>query len=82
MPRITELVTSLQIQSNTLPTEPVMTEVETEQDQDDMSVEERKERPSAGLSNISSQGCSRVFVIKSKKSIKHTFLFIILNPLH
>ena len=75
MPRITELVTTLQIQSNNLPPEPVMTEVETEQDQDDMSVEGRKERPdrpSVGLSNISSQGCSRVFVIKSTNSQIHS----------
>ena len=79
MPRITELVTTLQIQSNTLPPEPIMTEVETEQDQDDMSVEgrerkDRPERPSVGLSNISSQGCSRVFVIKSINSHIHSIL--------
>ena len=84
MPRITELVTTLQIQSNTLPSEHVMTEVETEQDQDDMSLEgrerkDRPERPSAGLSNISSQGCSRVFVIKSIHSILHFYLRFFTN---
>ena len=60
-----------------------MTEVETEQDQDDMSVEgrkERPERPSVGLSNISSQGCSRVFVIKSTNSqIYSIFHFYLLT---